>query len=368
MADEAETKAVAPKGPVDNLRSMLEKVRPQIEAVMRSKVAADDLLQVALVAASRQPQLFECSTTSFIQATMQCAELGLRFGPLGLAYLVPFENRKTGHLEAQLIVGFKGYVDLARENKQTIQSEVVHEHDEFEYDQGSSPFVRFKRTLGDRGKVIGAYAIAHEEGMVPIVEIMSLKDLEAIRERAKSSKSPASPYNTSEEDREQMYRKAPVRRIQKYLRLSPRQQKALEYDQEADLGSGPIIDVTPLMKPAAKAEPVATSTKKPAAKAEPAKPPETASKAEPAAVAPAQPTAESSAQPFPQPAEVDPEASKQATSDLLETMHVAVESRDLDAFKQSGTYFVKNYGSFTGSDMKRLQAAYADGLKQLTPK
>lgn len=65
-------------------------------------------------AVSINPALSECEHFSIISAAMLGESLKLSPSPqLGQYYLVPFENKKKGTKEAQFILGYKGYIQLA---------------------------------------------------------------------------------------------------------------------------------------------------------------------------------------------------------------------------------------------------------------
>lgn len=67
---------------------------------------------------------------------MQSAQLGLEPGSaLGQAYLVPYGN------QCQLILGYRGMIDLARRSGQvlSLSAFAVHEGDEFSYQLGLHP-------------------------------------------------------------------------------------------------------------------------------------------------------------------------------------------------------------------------------------
>jgi recombination protein RecT len=82
-------------------------------------VAADHLdferyLAMAVVELNK-PELAKCHPPSAAVAAMNCAVIGLMPGSmLGHAFFVPFRNKKhDGREEVQVIVGYKGYLDLA---------------------------------------------------------------------------------------------------------------------------------------------------------------------------------------------------------------------------------------------------------------
>ncbi len=65
---------------------------------------------------------------SIVKAVFNCATLGLLFGPTrGHAYLVPFNKRGSDKKLVNLIIGYKGYIELAYRSNflKTVDTEVV---------------------------------------------------------------------------------------------------------------------------------------------------------------------------------------------------------------------------------------------------
>lgn len=134
MNDASPGKEVATKDPT---LALLEKLRPQLEAALPKHLGVDRFLRVSLTTIRQNPKLMECDRRSFLASMLTCAQLGLEpDGVLGQAYLVPFKTR--GVLQCQLIVGYRGYVTLARNSGEieSIQAKVVRKGDEFHYQYG----------------------------------------------------------------------------------------------------------------------------------------------------------------------------------------------------------------------------------------
>lgn len=63
---------------------------------------------------SNNQALQECEPMSIIYATIKATALGFSVDPsLGQAYVIPFNDRKTDTKKAQLIIGYKGYIQSA---------------------------------------------------------------------------------------------------------------------------------------------------------------------------------------------------------------------------------------------------------------
>lgn len=65
-------------------------------------------------AVATNPQLQTCEAKTILSGSLLAESLNLAHSPqLGHYYLVPFNNRKQGTTEAQFILGYKGYIQLA---------------------------------------------------------------------------------------------------------------------------------------------------------------------------------------------------------------------------------------------------------------
>lgn len=235
---------VKPKERMDTLKRLLEEARPSMAAVLPRHLTPERLIKVALVATSKTPGLLECDSGTILQSVMQAAQLGLDCGgALGSAYLVPFRNNKTGKTECQLIVGYRGLVDLARRSGQieTIEARVVYQNDEFELEYGFAPILRHKPKLdGDRGKPRLVYALACLKDGGKQVEPMTMQEVEHVRAKSKMGNSGAWVSDWAE-----MAKKSAVRRIVKMLPLSIETQDTLS-KVDAIEGLEPMVDIMPM--------------------------------------------------------------------------------------------------------------------------
>ncbi len=225
------------------LKDLLEKAKPSIQAVLPKHLTPDRLLKIALSATSRNPELLACTPQSILLSVMQAAELGLELGGLlGEAYMVKFKN------QVQLIVGYRGMVKLARQSGSltSLEAYVVHERDMFEIEFGLEPRLVHKPAMtGDRGDVVAAYAIARFKDGARQVDVMTRSEIEAVRARSMAGGN--GPWVT---DFAEMAKKTVVRRLCKYLPLSPELQKAVEHEAAIEQNvASPVIDVEMLQEP-----------------------------------------------------------------------------------------------------------------------
>ena len=233
------------KAKMDNLRGLLEKMKSHMLAILPRHITPERMIKVALVAASRTPRLLDCTPESFAGAMMQASELGLEpGGALGHAYLVPFKNRHTGRYEVVLIPGYRGYIALARRSGEirNIEAHPVYEQDKFFVRFGLDPKLDHEPNLDvaekDR-RLKSVYAMAELRDGVHQVEFLTKSDVDHIR--AKSKAKDDGPWVT---DYDEMARKTAVKRLCKYLPLTPELARAIALDNAAEKGD--FSDLEPI--------------------------------------------------------------------------------------------------------------------------
>lgn len=91
-----------------------------------------------LQAASRQPELLQCSNASIWNAIVTSVQLALPIGgPTGQLFAIPYRNR--GVLEANPQLGYKGLVTLFARAGVTVMARLVYEGEPFGEEAGSEP-------------------------------------------------------------------------------------------------------------------------------------------------------------------------------------------------------------------------------------
>lgn len=130
--------------------------------------------------------------------------------------MIPFWNKDLNRHEAQLIPGYRGFIAKMVDDKRIIavDGQVVRQNDEFDFERGANLAIKHKHKLGeDRGEIIGAYVVVYGPGMKILqFEVMDLEQLETIRAQSRNKDGTAYKEHTDE-----MYRKAPIRRVFKML-------------------------------------------------------------------------------------------------------------------------------------------------------
>lgn len=188
--------------------------------------------RVAQSAISNSQKLQECSVPSLRSSIIRACQLGLELDPtLMHAALVPFKG------QCQLIVGYRGYIQLATRSGlvSSISAEVVWDVDEFDFQLGSEPRLYHKPNIDiPPEKARAVYAVARlKDGDRPF-RVLRMDYIQKIEQQAKRKGSV--PWK---ENWEEMARKTAVRNLAKYLPQSADAQVEAVRDEARDAGVMP---------------------------------------------------------------------------------------------------------------------------------
>jgi recombination protein RecT len=208
----------------------LVKLKPRFDVCFPKNSRLDSNRLIAMVSAEmrRCPKILDCDRESVQAAVGLAARLMLEpDSALGYFYLIPFG--KT----LQVIIGYKGMLELAMRspNLSSLYAQEVYEKDEFSILLGTEKSIHHRPFMGERGKVIGVYAIAQYKSGAQEIEFMSKEEVDAIRKRSKSSGS--GPWVT---DYAAMARKTVLRRMTKYIPSAIDAHLAIAVDEACERG------------------------------------------------------------------------------------------------------------------------------------
>lgn len=249
----AESDALTPQKQVEIL---FKKSAERLDKMVPAHLKAERLWRLALAAMARDPKLTEATAQSILLSTMQCAALGLEPSTaLQQAYLVPFNNKKKwkeGNVwreewvtEAQLIIGYRGFILLAEQASVVsgIKAAVVHKLDDYFPALEGGEFRHIPYQDGDPGPLRAAYtrwiASNGQKEYWPMsrFELDKERDRFAKRDYRTKEIKQGQPWVT---DFEAMCMKTTVRRAARFWPMqSERAEKlrsALALDERADDG------------------------------------------------------------------------------------------------------------------------------------
>src|SRR5690625_3205730 len=144
--------AVSERKGSDTFETLMLRHEEQFRMALPKAVGFDRFMRAALSVIRSNNDLKSCDAVSVMGSLLTSAQLGLEVGPLGHAYLVPFNDRRNNRKLAQLIIGYRGLLQLARNSGEikSVMVEPVHENDTFEYELGLEPIIRHIPALKDR--------------------------------------------------------------------------------------------------------------------------------------------------------------------------------------------------------------------------
>jgi recombination protein RecT len=214
--------------PIDALKKDLHAMQPQFKMALPAHISVEKFMRVAQTAIQTNPNLQSANRHSLFSACMKLAQQGLL--PDGReAAIVTFKN-KQGENIAQDMPMVAGILKKVRNSGElsSITSQLVYEKDAFKYwvDENGEQIKHEPNMFGDRGKMIGAYALAKTKDGAVYIEIMTVDQINAIKNasRSKDSGPWAGPFAT------EMIKKSCIRRLSKRLPMSTDLEMAVEAD------------------------------------------------------------------------------------------------------------------------------------------
>jgi recombination protein RecT len=210
---------------IARFRGELVAMTPEFANALPSHIKPEKFQRVVMTVVQLQPDLLKSDRRSLFASCIKCAADGLV--PDGReAALVVFGGK------VQYMPMFTGIQKRIRNSGEinSIQSHVIYENDEFSWCQGIDASVTHKPKFpGDRGKPIGAYAIAKfRDGSDPQIEVMDVAAIERVRKVSRSASN--GPWVSFWDE---MARKTVFRRLSKWLPLDADADKLMRRDDDA---------------------------------------------------------------------------------------------------------------------------------------
>lgn len=171
---------------------------------------------------------------SVVDAVTNVAAIGLSLNPAKKqCYLLP--RRVGGTTKIVLSISYPGLIELATASGSIkwAQAAIVYERDAFVYNgMGNAPTHSFPPFAKDRGPIVGVYCVAKTADGDHLTEMMSVDEVNAIRDRSeawksfKAGKAKSCPWET---DWTEMAKKTVVIRANKYWPKTDRLDRAAHY-------------------------------------------------------------------------------------------------------------------------------------------
>lgn len=230
-----------------------------LPSFMRNQAPA--LLRALYTECQKAPKLLDATPESLFGCTIAAAQMGLMLGgALGQCYLVPFKGK------VNLIVGYKGYIQLVNRSGQTgvINAFTVYDKDQFSHEMGSSPKISHLpgkyETAADvqARKPVAFYATCLTK-FGATFQVMTKAEAEHHRNRFAMARKGGEVVGPWVDHFDSMAMKTCIIKLCKYLPMSAELQTAIHYDEMADNGDG--VDTSFLFREALQIEDSTPETK-----------------------------------------------------------------------------------------------------------
>jgi recombination protein RecT len=156
----------------------------ELASQLPSNVSRDRFINAAIAAVKQTPDILKATPRSLFAAITKAAQDGLM--PDGREGIITLYGQI-----AQWNPMIYGLRKRARElDGIIVDAQVVRENDIFDWEAGDNPRILHKIKLGDRGKMVGAYAIFKnsEEGIIAR-EVMDAEQIAKVREQSRAKDS-----------------------------------------------------------------------------------------------------------------------------------------------------------------------------------
>lgn len=245
----------------DAIVTMLVNQADQLETILPKGVTKQAFIRLAKNAIIRDPKIAEADTQSVFLEVCKAAQDGLvldgreavltRFNTkkgndwvVQVAYIPMIAGIKKRVMNSKMIKSWS--IGLVYENEMKIDPETGRSR--FQYFAGDDPRIHHEPIIiGDRGSIVAAYSSAKLSDGSFHHEVMTIKQLHAIKARTKSKKQDGTITGPWATDEEEMFRKTVARRHSKSLPMSAEDMEVMtRADVLYDVGDRETVYDTPV--------------------------------------------------------------------------------------------------------------------------
>lgn len=207
-------------------------------AALPKHIPVDRFKRVVLTAINLNPDLLNADRRSLFNSASRAASDGLL--PDGReGALVIFKDNKTGKEMCQWMPMVFGILKKLRQSAEiaAISARCVYKNEveqgrfSFNISDGEEHLTHDPILFGDRGPVVGVYAVAKFKDGTVQHEPLTMEDINKIRAVSRTGKSEYGPWSKWFDE---MCRKSAIRRLSKYLPVSAEDLRTLDRDFESE--------------------------------------------------------------------------------------------------------------------------------------
>ena len=249
------------KRTANTVKDFLTKNKSAIAAAMPKGANYERFCRTVMNSITTVPAIGECTADSIFLSCIKAFSVGIEpNGPTQEGYLVPFKDHGTA--KAQFMPSYRGLISLARRSGMVslIYADIIREGDKYKVLRGTDPKLEHEPNL-EGGKPLFFYSVAKMSDGSMDFEIMTVKEIDAIRKRSKCANT--GPWVTDEEE---MAKKTVLKRLIKRLPVSVENlafAQAVQADNRAEAGetAGDVIDIEGIEMPPEPKSPFAEAPK-----------------------------------------------------------------------------------------------------------
>jgi len=215
--------------PMEAMRLTVTKLESQFACALPPQIPVQKFIRTTMTAIQMNPDLLFADRRSVLAACMKAAQDGLLIDGREAALVI---FRQRGEPVAQYMPMIGGLLKKLRNSGElaTIAAHIAYEEDEFRYELGDEERIVHRPHLGtERGKPIAAYAIAKTKDGAVYREVMSVAQIEQVRDVSRAKN--AGPWVQWWDE---MARKTVLRRLMKRLPSSADLDQVLSHDNETN--------------------------------------------------------------------------------------------------------------------------------------
>jgi recombination protein RecT len=198
--------------PIEAFRETLKAMDKEFAVALPPQIPVQKFVRTVVTTVQMNPDLLNADRRSLFATAMKAAQDGLLLDGREAAPVI-FRTKEGPKVQYMPMIG--GLLKKLRNSGEllSISAHTAHENDKFEYELGDDEKIVHKPRLdGPRGLVIAAYAVAKTKDGGIYREVMSVEDIEKIRNVSKARDS--GPWVQWYEE---MARKTVLRRLMKRL-------------------------------------------------------------------------------------------------------------------------------------------------------
>lgn len=212
---------------IEELKKGIMLMEKQFAMSLPSQIKSDRFSRTASTYVGMNPKLLACERPSLYGALMMCAQDGLL--PDGHeAAIVPYKG------QAKYMPMISGILKKVRNSGElsSIVAQLVYKNEldsgAFKYwlDSGGQHLEHTPIVFGDKGSIVGVYALAKTKDGAVYIETLTMEDIAKIKAMSRGE---SSPWDTWEEE---MIKKSALRRLSKRLPMSSDIETMIRRDDE----------------------------------------------------------------------------------------------------------------------------------------